>query len=177
MDATASTAAEVSQRVLADLVEQFHADAAFLRYNDHNIRASKLVAEWPPRPNRPDPDPLELVHFASADPVFAYCAHGKEPIVIQLDPANDIYRAYQGQTAERHRVALGRHRTAGFEGADDRPTRLHQIRGRHGVLAISVRRNGTRLDASVASRPLRLKRGNPTRLPARLPARDCCQFQ
>jgi diguanylate cyclase len=105
MDATASTAAEASPRVLANLVEQFHADAAFLRYNDHNIRASKLVAEWPPRPNRPDPDPLELVHFASADPVFAYCAHGKEPIVIQLDPANDIYRAYQGQTAERRRVA------------------------------------------------------------------------
>jgi diguanylate cyclase (GGDEF)-like protein len=105
MDATASTAAEASPRVLANLVEQFHADAAFLRYNDHNIRASKLVAEWPPRPNRPDPDPLELVHFASADPVFAYCAHGKEPIVIQLDPANDIYRAYRGQTAERRRVA------------------------------------------------------------------------
>ncbi len=105
MDATASTAAEVSQRVLADLVEQFHADAAFLRYNNHNIRASKLIAEWPPRPNRPDPDPLELVHFASADPLFAYCAHGKEPVVIQLEPANDIYRAYQGQTAEKHRVA------------------------------------------------------------------------
>jgi diguanylate cyclase (GGDEF)-like protein len=105
MDATASTAAEVSQQVLANLVEEFDADAAFLRHSDHNIRASKLVAEWPPRPNRPDPDPLEVVHFASADPVFAYCGHGKEPIVIQLDPANDIYRAYQSRIAESHRVA------------------------------------------------------------------------
>ena len=105
MDANASTATEVSQQVLAYLVEQFDVDAAFLRHNDHNIRASKLVAEWPPRPNRPDPDPLEVVDFASADPVFAYCADGKEPIVIQLDPANHAYRAYQGRIAERRRVA------------------------------------------------------------------------
>ena len=83
MDATASTATEVRQQVLANLVEQFDVDAAFLRHNDHDVRASKLVAEWPPRPNRPDPDPLEVAHFTSADPVFAYCAHGKEPIVIQ----------------------------------------------------------------------------------------------
>jgi hypothetical protein len=68
MDATASTAAEVSQQVLADLVEQFDADAGFLRHNDHNVRASKLVAEWPPRPDRQDPDPLAVVHFTSADP-------------------------------------------------------------------------------------------------------------
>jgi diguanylate cyclase len=105
VDATASTAAEVSRQVLAHLVEQFDVDAAFLRHNDRNIRASKLVAEWPPRPNRPDPDPLEVVHFASADPVFAYCAGGKEPIVIQLDPANHAYRDYQGRIAESRRVA------------------------------------------------------------------------
>jgi diguanylate cyclase len=104
MDATASDAAEVSQQVLANLVEQFDADAAFLRHNDLNVRASKLVAEWPPWPNRPDPDPLEVVHFVSADPIFAYCAHGQEPIVIQLDPANDICRAYQGRIAESRSV-------------------------------------------------------------------------
>jgi diguanylate cyclase len=101
MEANASTAAKVSQQVLAHLVEQFDVDAAFLRYNDCNMRASKLVAEWPPRCNRPDPDPLEVVDCASADPVFAYCADGKEPIVIELDPAN----AYHGRVAERRRVA------------------------------------------------------------------------
>ncbi|HYB34622.1 MAG TPA: diguanylate cyclase, partial [Mycobacterium sp.] len=105
MDATASTAAEVSQQVLANLVEQFDADVGFLRHNDHTIGASKLVAEWPPRPNRPDPDPLEVVHFASADPVFAYCEHGKKPIVIQLDPTNHAYRAYQGRIAGSRRAA------------------------------------------------------------------------
>ena len=68
---------------MANLVEQFDADVGFLRHNDHNIRASKLIAEWPPRPNRPDPDPLEVVHFTSDDPVFAYCALGKKPVVIQ----------------------------------------------------------------------------------------------
>jgi hypothetical protein len=33
MDANASTAAEVSQQVLANLVEQFDADVGFLRQN------------------------------------------------------------------------------------------------------------------------------------------------
>jgi hypothetical protein len=92
MDATASTATEVSQQVLANLVEQFEADASFLSHNDHNIGASRLVAELPPRYQRPDPDPLEVVQFASADPVFAYCAHGKEPVLIQPDPADNAYR-------------------------------------------------------------------------------------
>ena len=64
MDADASTATEVSQQVLAYLVEQFDVEAAFLRENDHNIGASKLIAEWPPRPGRPNPDPLEVVDFA-----------------------------------------------------------------------------------------------------------------
>src|SRR5580693_3321610 len=62
MDATASTAAEMSQQVLANLVEQF-----------------------------------------DADPVFAYCAQGKEPIVIGFDPTKEC-RAYQGQIAASRRV-------------------------------------------------------------------------
>ncbi len=105
MDATASTAAEVSQQVLANLVEQFDMDAAFLRHTDHNAGASKLIAEWPPRPNRPHPDPLAVAHFTSADPVFAYCADGEEPIVSQLDPTKYAYRAYQGRIAQSRRVA------------------------------------------------------------------------
>jgi diguanylate cyclase len=105
MDADASTATEASQKALAYLVEQFDVDAAFLRHNDRNIRASKLVAEWPPRPNRPDPDPLEVVDFACAGPVIACCAVGKGPTVIQLDPANHPYRAYKARIADNCRVA------------------------------------------------------------------------
>lgn len=104
LDASASTAVDVTQQVLANLVEQFDADAAFLRHNDHNTGASHLVAEWPPRPDGADPGPLEVVDFARDNPVFAYCAQGREPIVIQLDPADDIFRAYQGRVAESRRV-------------------------------------------------------------------------
>jgi diguanylate cyclase (GGDEF)-like protein len=105
VDANVSTASKVTQQVLAQLLEQFDADAAFLRCNDRDTGASELIAEWPPRPNRPDPDPLEVFQFAIADAVFAYCEHGKEPIVIELDPASWAYRAYQGGIAERRRPA------------------------------------------------------------------------
>jgi diguanylate cyclase len=104
MDASASTAAEMSQQVLANLVEQFGADVGFLRHNDHNVGVSTLIAEWPPRLDRRDPDPVAVVEFASADPVFGYCAQGKKPIVIGLDPTTDAYRAYQGQIAASGRV-------------------------------------------------------------------------
>ncbi|MGV7473668.1 hypothetical protein PJL14_29125, partial [Mycobacterium kansasii] len=63
MEATESTATQVSQRVLDQLVEQFDVDASFLRHHDHEIRASVLVAEWPPRRDVADPDPVGVVHF------------------------------------------------------------------------------------------------------------------
>ena len=61
MGVTAATSVEVSQKVLADLVAYFDVDVSFLRRNDHRIRASILVAEWPLRPGIPDPDPLSVV--------------------------------------------------------------------------------------------------------------------
>jgi len=85
MEATGSTATQVSEKVLAQLVEQFAWDAGFLRHHDHDIRASVLVAEWPPRVNVPDPDPEAVVHFTSADPVLAQCEHGRKPVVIRPD--------------------------------------------------------------------------------------------
>jgi diguanylate cyclase (GGDEF)-like protein len=100
MAANAATSAVVSQRVLADLVEYFEVDVSFLRHNDHKIRASKLVAEWPPRPDIPDPDPLAVVYFADADPVFAISEHGKKPAVFRPEPATDEYQ---------RRIDEGRH--------------------------------------------------------------------
>ncbi len=82
MEATASTAVQVSERVLAQLAEHFKAEAGFLRHNDHNIQASVLVAEWPRRPNVPYPDPMAVVDFSTADPVFSVCDHGTTPIVL-----------------------------------------------------------------------------------------------
>lgn len=88
MEATASTATQVSEKVLAQLVEQFDVDASFLRHHDHDIRASVLVAEWPPRIDVPDPDPMAVVHFTSADPVLAQCEHGRKPVVIRPEQTN-----------------------------------------------------------------------------------------
>ncbi|MBX7450355.1 EAL domain-containing protein [Mycolicibacterium sp. 3033] len=92
MGATSATAKEVCQNVLADLVAYFGVDVSFLRRNDHTIRASVLVAEWPVRPGIPDPDPLAVVYFTDADPVFAMAEHQKEPVVFRPEPATDDYQ-------------------------------------------------------------------------------------
>ncbi|MBV9092008.1 MAG: EAL domain-containing protein [Mycobacteriaceae bacterium] len=100
MAANAATSVEVSRCVLADLVRYFEVDVSFLRYNDHKIRASRLIAQWPPRPDIPDPDPLAVVYFADADPVFARSEHGKKPMVFRPEPATDEYQ---------RRIEEGRH--------------------------------------------------------------------
>jgi diguanylate cyclase (GGDEF)-like protein len=92
MGVNAANSVEVSQHVLAGLVEYFDVDVSFLRRNDHDIHASILVAEWPVRPGIPDPDPLAVVYFADADPVFALAEHQKEPIVFRPEPATDDYQ-------------------------------------------------------------------------------------
>ncbi len=66
MGASAFSAPRVCEQLLAQLVEQFEADAAFLRHNDHSLRASTLIAEWPPRDAVADPDPLAKIRFANA---------------------------------------------------------------------------------------------------------------
>ena len=97
MAVNAATSVAVSRQVLADLVAHFNVDASFLRHNDHSIHATKLVADWPLRPNVPDPDPLGIVYFADADPVFALAEHLKEPAVFRPEPATDDYqRRVQG---------------------------------------------------------------------------------
>jgi diguanylate cyclase len=102
LEATASTTAQVSAQVLARLVEHFDLDYSFLRYNDHDIGASVLVAEWPPRPNVPDPDPLAVIHFSSADPVLALRERGKKSFVITPD---QMERDYRHWIAERRHAA------------------------------------------------------------------------
>ncbi len=114
MEANTFTAADVSEQVLASLVHRFDADIGFLRHNDQTAGTSKLIVEWPPRPGRPNPDPMPIVHFTGADDVFAPCAHGKEPLVIQptepvviRPPAstNYAYKALRREITGRHRVA------------------------------------------------------------------------
>ena len=64
LEANASTATQASEQVLAQLVDHFDLHYAFLRYSDHNIRASVLAAEWPPalRCRQPRPVRCRLVH-------------------------------------------------------------------------------------------------------------------
>jgi diguanylate cyclase (GGDEF)-like protein len=97
MEATASTAAQVSEQVLAKLVEQLDVDVCFLRHNDHHARVSRVVAEWPPRPYRPDPDPLAVAPFTSANPVFALCESLKQPTVMR---AKLPYYGYETRAEE-----------------------------------------------------------------------------
>ena len=92
MAATADDHAVVSERVLANLVEHLGVDSGFLRHTDHSIRATILVAEWPVRQNVPEPDPIGVVYFADADPVFAMAEHRKEPIILRPEPVNEDYQ-------------------------------------------------------------------------------------
>jgi diguanylate cyclase len=92
MAATAVDFGAVSQQVVATLVDHLGVDIGFLRRTDHAIRATILVAEWPPRPNVPDPDPIGVVYFAGADSVFALIETYTEPYVLRPDPANADYQ-------------------------------------------------------------------------------------
>ncbi|MFF0489922.1 putative bifunctional diguanylate cyclase/phosphodiesterase [Nocardia sp. NPDC003482] len=80
VDATAMVAA--TERVLALLVEYFDVDFSYLRHTDRDRRATVLVAEWPPRPDVPDPDPLAVVYFEHADSVFKALEHATEPFLV-----------------------------------------------------------------------------------------------
>ncbi|MFZ2176441.1 MAG: EAL domain-containing protein [Rhodococcus sp. (in: high G+C Gram-positive bacteria)] len=82
----------VVTRVLQDLVEHFEVDTCFLRFNDHEIHATVLIAEWPPRPHIPDPDPIGTVYFKDADAIFAMNENLKEVIISRpavTDPEYD----------------------------------------------------------------------------------------
>jgi diguanylate cyclase (GGDEF)-like protein len=92
MAATAVTHVTISEQVVADLVAHFGVDFGFLRHNDHTIRATVLVALWPPRGYVPDPDPIGVVYFADADPIFAQAENLKEPDVVRPAPANEEYQ-------------------------------------------------------------------------------------
>ncbi|MCK0176895.1 bifunctional diguanylate cyclase/phosphodiesterase [Mycolicibacterium sp. F2034L] len=92
MAATAADATASCTRVLADVVSHLAVDVSFLRHNDHNIHATRLVAEWPVREVIPDPDPIGLIYFAEADPVFKMAESLKTPLILRPEPENDDYQ-------------------------------------------------------------------------------------
>jgi diguanylate cyclase (GGDEF)-like protein len=90
MVASAATYTETLTEVLTVLAEFLHADTAFIRKNDLLADVSILVAEYPPRLNKPDPDPLAVVSFDS-DPVFAALRDLKEPLVARTSESPEEY--------------------------------------------------------------------------------------
>jgi diguanylate cyclase (GGDEF)-like protein len=92
LEATASTATQASEQVLAQLVEHFDLHYCFLRYSNHDIRASVLAAEWPPRSDVAVPDPFGVVSFTSDHPALALCENGKDLVVFNRHHENGGYR-------------------------------------------------------------------------------------
>ena len=105
MAANAATSAQVSQEALAVILEYFDVDTSFLRYNDHAIRASVLIAEWPLRSDVPDPDPLKVVYFKDADPVFARAEHARKPLVFRPDDESYQKLIADGRSAPQTTMA------------------------------------------------------------------------
>jgi diguanylate cyclase (GGDEF)-like protein len=92
MAATAANHVAVSERVLHDLAHHFSVDFVALRHTDHKIRATILIASWPPRWDVPDPDPIGVVYFAEADSVFALIENYTAPYVLRPEPENSDYQ-------------------------------------------------------------------------------------
>ena len=102
MGVTAPTLHSASEKLLHQLVDYFAVDQSFLRRHDPSRGTTTLVAEWPPRSDIPDPDPLGVVRFADADPIFAATEHLSTVMLTRPDGADADYqdRVRQGSGIE-----------------------------------------------------------------------------
>jgi diguanylate cyclase (GGDEF)-like protein len=92
MSVSVATMPKALQRTVSALTDFFEVDTGFLRRNDHVLGASILVAEWPLRENKPDPDPLGIVPFRGTDPVFAMIENLIEPYVVRPGESPSAYQ-------------------------------------------------------------------------------------
>ena len=95
MSASSRTRHDVLTWTTRVLAEFLGADVAFLRRNDHQRGLSVLEAEWPPRENIPDPDPLGEVPF-DADPVFAATRDLRTPYLAGANEDDYLDRVEKG---------------------------------------------------------------------------------
>jgi diguanylate cyclase (GGDEF)-like protein len=105
MPVTAASLNDALERTLRALVDFFAVDASYLRRNDFDRGMSVLVAEWPARPDVPDPDPLGEVAF-DADPVFAATRELKEPFVMRPASSPDAYQERVQQASGIDQVSM-----------------------------------------------------------------------
>ncbi|MFD3746576.1 putative bifunctional diguanylate cyclase/phosphodiesterase [Nocardia sp. NPDC058633] len=106
MGVDATTMVAVSERVLASLVEHFDVDVSYLRHTDRARRATVLIAEWPPRTEIPDPDPLRVVEFEHADSVFRTLEDAVEPLIVRPDLDSADYQETIRKSAGIPSVAM-----------------------------------------------------------------------
>ncbi|MGU3433990.1 putative bifunctional diguanylate cyclase/phosphodiesterase [Actinomycetes bacterium M1A6_2h] len=106
MGVDATTVDHAYRVILRDLVEYFDIDTCFLRHNDHDRRATILVAEWPPREHIPDPDPLGVVFFDDADPMFAPAEHQREVGIFRPAGSGDGARGVGSALASTTMVSV-----------------------------------------------------------------------
>ncbi len=92
MGVTATTLGDASEQLLRELSGYFDVDLSFFRRNDHTAGTTILVAEWPPRPVVPKPDPLGVVSFAAGDRTFAATEHLTTVMITHPDGADDDYQ-------------------------------------------------------------------------------------
>lgn len=97
MEATASTATSVSEKVLAQLVEQFDVDASFLRHHESNAAAWALLAERPPRTGGPDADLTAALRSDRVESVLADCERDRKPVVMRPDQPQGWLRRTLGR--------------------------------------------------------------------------------
>ncbi len=92
MEVGPSSLAETCEVMLKRVVSAFDVDLSFVRRNDHELKATILLAEWPARVDVPEPDPLGVVRFADADPVFAALETLSEVIIARPDDRDLSYQ-------------------------------------------------------------------------------------
>src|SRR4051794_17725126 len=107
MPASVATLQETLERALRLMGEFFDVDTSFLRHNDFERGLSVLVAEWPPRTDIPDPDPLGEVPF-DVDPVFGATRALDQPFVLRPTTSDDAYqeRVEQGSGVDQVSMAM-----------------------------------------------------------------------
>src|SRR5579863_8321071 len=91
MPASATNRQEVLDWVCQVLAEFLNADVAFLRRNDLVRGLTILEAQWPPRDDIPDPDPLYEISF-DADPIFMALRDLRAPYLTGTEDITDDYR-------------------------------------------------------------------------------------
>lgn len=92
MSVSAATIGDTYRHTVQTLAEFFQVDTCYVRHNDHEHGHSVLVAEWPPRQNVPEPDPIAVVPFENSDPVFAALKDLREPLIVRPDPDSAEYQ-------------------------------------------------------------------------------------